>query len=296
MVPFSRIGLFTQFVRANNIKDEVEAAVVRTSRKAAMKNKKAKAQAKRMEAVDVALNTSLAESTTDLAEEIATFGASKTALRTFLQDQYRSRHLLHDGNYDTIPTVSEFRSTAKPYKLRMNPHPDKGRKTTTDEQIAYLQRLLHVMIEEDRQRDLQVQRTVGFETTQLVRRLPVISEAYLNPVASHFKKLQEEEMRDIAKPQDNPWYAQLHQEYMGKILYDRGCFRVISIQYVPNKGKNVFPCWEATTEPVAKNKAGQYVVLNKHLVTTADGSKKLLKSAEVTHLPHHYLLPFPLLS
>ncbi len=32
-----------------------------------------------MEAVDVALNTSLAESTIDLAEEIATFGASKTA-------------------------------------------------------------------------------------------------------------------------------------------------------------------------------------------------------------------------
>jgi hypothetical protein len=160
MVPFSRIGLFTQFVRANNIKDEVEAAVVRTSRKAAMKQKKAKAQAKRMEAVDVALNTSLAESTTDLAEEIATFGASKTALRTFLQDQYRSRHLLHNGNYETIPTVSEFRSTAKPYKLRMNP--DKGKKTTTDEQIAYLQRLLHVMIEEDRHRDLQVQRTVGF--------------------------------------------------------------------------------------------------------------------------------------
>ncbi len=109
MVRFSYIGLFTQYVRANNIKDEVEAALVKTSRKAAMKNKKAKAQAKKMEAVDVALNPSLAESTTDLAEEIATFDASKTALRTFLQDQYRSRHLLHGGIYDTIPTVSEFR-------------------------------------------------------------------------------------------------------------------------------------------------------------------------------------------
>ncbi len=163
MFPFSYVGLFTQYVRANNIKDEVEAALVRTSCKAAMKNKKAKAQAKKMEAVDVALNTSLAESTTDLVEEIATFDASKTSLRTFLQDQYRSRLLLHGGNYDTIPTVSEFRSTAKPYKLRMNPHPEQGKKTTTDEQIAYLQRLLHVMIEEDRHRDLQGQRTVGFE-------------------------------------------------------------------------------------------------------------------------------------
>ncbi len=134
----------------------------------------------------------------------------------------------------------------------MNPHPHKDKKTTTDDQITYLQRLLHVMIEEDRHRDLEGQRSVGFENTQLVRRLPVISEAYLNPVAIHFKKLQEAEMRDIAKPKDNPWYARLHQEYMGKILYDRGCFRVISIQYVPNKGKNVFPCWEATTEPVTK--------------------------------------------
>jgi hypothetical protein len=125
------------------------------------------------------------------------------------------------------------------------------------------------------------QRTVGFENTNLVRRLPVISEAYLNPLAIHFKKLQEEEIKEIAKPKDNPWYERLHREYMGKILYDRGCYRVISIQYVPNKGRNVFPCWEATTEPVSKNANGEYVVPNKHLVATTDGSKKLLKSAEV---------------
>ncbi len=68
---------------------------------------------------------------------------------------------------------------------------------------------------------------------------------------------------------------------MGKIFYDRGCYRVISIQYVPNKGRNVFPCWEATTEPVSKNASGEYVVPSKHLVVTTDGSKKLLKSAEV---------------
>jgi hypothetical protein len=81
-----------------------------------MKKKKASAQAKQMEAVDVALNTTLADSTRDLEEEIASFGSSKTALRTFLQDQYRSRHLLHNGVYNTIPTTSEFRSTAKPYE------------------------------------------------------------------------------------------------------------------------------------------------------------------------------------
>ena len=244
-----------------------------------------------MEAVDVALQTSLTDTPRALAEEIASFGSSKTSLRNYLQDQYRSRLLLHNGYYNTIPTTSEFRSTTKPYKLRMNPHPSNGNKTTTDEHISYLQRVLHVMIAEDRLRGQQ--RTMGFENTNLVRRLPVISEAYLNPLAIHLKRLQEEEIQEIAKPKDNPWYERLHRDYMGKILYDRGCFRVISIQYVPNKGKNVFPCWEATTEPVAKNKAGEYVVLNKHLVTSIDGSKKLLKSAEVTHVPHPYLLPFP---
>ena len=259
--------------------DEVEAAVVRKTRKTALKRKKARAQAKKMEAVDVALQTSLAETPRALAEEMASFGLSKTSLRTYLLDQYRSRLLLHNGIYNTIPTTSEFRSTAKPYKLRMNPHSTNGNKTTTDEHIAYLQRVLHVMIAEDLLRAQQ--RTVGFENTNLVRRLPVISEAYLNPLAIHFKKLQEEEIKDIAKPKDNPWYERLHREYMGKILYDRGCYRVISIQYVPNKGRNVFPCWEATTEPVSKNGSGEYVVPSKHLVPTTDGSKKLLKSAEV---------------
>ena len=97
-------------------------------------------------------------------------------------------------------------------------------------------------------------------------------------------------MKDMAQPKDNPWYARLHQEYMGKILYDRGCYRVISIQYVANKGKNVFPCWEATTEPVSKNAEGEYVVLPKYLVDTSDGSKKLLKSAEVI-VQHPYPIP-----
>jgi hypothetical protein len=165
----------------------------------------------------------------------------------------------------------------------MNPHPDKGNTPTTDVQIAYLKRLLNVMLAEDQQRGHQ--RTVGFENTKLVRRIPVISEAYLNPVAIHFKKLQEDEIKDMAQPKDHPWYARLHLEYMGKLLYDRGCFKG------KNKGKNVFPCWEATTEPVSKNVAGEYLVLPKYLVATSDDSKKFVKSAEVTH-PHPYPYPY----
>ncbi len=46
-------------------------------------------------------------------------------------------------------------------------------------------------------------------------------------------------------------------------------------------GKNVYPCWEATTEPVYKNDDGQFGVHTRHLLQSGDGTPKLLKSAEV---------------
>ncbi len=101
-------SLYTQYVRANNISDEVEGAVLRKARKTALKRKKARARAKKMEAVDVALHTALAETPRALAAEIASFGSSKTSLRTYLQDQYRSRLLLHHGIYNTNRQLPNF--------------------------------------------------------------------------------------------------------------------------------------------------------------------------------------------
>jgi hypothetical protein len=114
--------------------------------------------------------------------------------------------------------------------------------------MSHLKRLLYLMISEDRERPLQA--TVGHGDTQLVRRLPVIAHAHMNPVSTQLKQLQETTAQNMSLPKGNPLYDQLHKAYMGKILYDGGCYRVISIQFVPNKGKNVYPCWEATTEPV----------------------------------------------
>jgi hypothetical protein len=197
------------FFRENNMLDAVEAAVV------------ARAQAKKMVEVDVALQTSLAESRSALDGEIASYGNSKISLRTFLQEQFKSRKLLRNNLYNTIPDASEFRMKKKPYKLRMNPHPTPGANITTEMQISYLIRLLYLMIDEDLQRPLEHQARP--EDTQLVRRLPVISQTYL-----------------------------------------------------------VFPCWEATTEPVHKDEHGQFVLHDRDLVVTIDGTKKLLKSAEVS--------------
>jgi hypothetical protein len=229
--------------------------------------------------LDIAMQTTLAESRADLDCEIASYGNAKGALKTYLQHQFKSRKLLYEGKYSNIPVGSRFRSNAKPYRLRMNPKPEPGIAITTNTCIGYLKALLYEMISEDNKH--QREATAQPEDTKLIRNLPVISEIFLNPRSTHLKKLQESAVAAMAKPKDNPWYSLLAQEYLGKILWDGGFFRIFAIQFNANKGRNVFPCWEATTEPVFKDDDGSYIVHPRHLVTMDDGSTKLLKSAEV---------------
>ena len=272
-------GLLTIFLRATNLSDSVEAAVLRKQSKMKKIRERATAHAKKMMNFDVAVQTTLAETYSDLEGEMASFGKGKIALKTYLQEQFKSRKLLRDGKYNTIPIGSDFRSKAKPYPLRMNPQPVEGVKVNNEMQIQYLKKLLHVMMAEDNLRPLEP--TAKPEDAKLVRQLPVISEQYLNPSSTRLKKLQASTVAAMAQPKDNPWYTRLMETYLGKILWDGGHFRVIAIQYVPNKGKNVYPCWEATTEPVFKGDDGKFIVHDRHLVTMDDGTKKLLKSAEV---------------
>jgi hypothetical protein len=124
--------------------------------------------------------------------------------------------------------------------------------------------------------------TVQASDTKLVRRLPVISDLFLNPRSLSLKNLQESRIAAMASPKNNPWFARLMEEYLGKILFDDGeCFRVFTIQFNPNKGRNVYPCWEATTKPVCKNEEGQWIAHKRHLLPMEGGHQKLLKSAEV---------------
>jgi hypothetical protein len=55
------------------------------------------------------------------------------------------------------------------------------------------------------------------EETKLVRALLVISDN-VNPLSVRLKTEQEAKVRAMASPGDNPWLAQLQQEYRGKIL------------------------------------------------------------------------------
>ena len=117
-------------------------------------NEKARAAAKKMANFDVAVETALAGSRSDLDVEIASFGKAKTTLKTYLLEQVKSRLLLHFGNYITIGLTSEFRSRTKPYAIRINPLPVPGLKISTDMHITYLKNLLYLMIAEDLSRPL----------------------------------------------------------------------------------------------------------------------------------------------
>ena len=95
---------------------------------------------------------------------------------------------------------------------------------------------------EDEQRPLEP--NLVPEDNTLVRRLPVVSELYINPLSVRLKREQETRVAAMAKPEDNPWLAKLLIEYVGKILYDGGYFRVFDVLYVPNKGSKIrYPCW-----------------------------------------------------
>ena len=166
-------------------------------------------------------------------------------------------------------TISEHGVTPK----------DPGLHVTTKQQLEYLAQLLTLMIAEDSTRQLEP--TLRPDETKLVRSLPVISECFLNPLALRLKTEQEAQVRAMATPKDNPWLTKLQDEYLGKILYDGGYFRVFAIQFVPNKNTNRFPCWEATTEPVFEDDKGDFVVHDRHVSIGKNGTRTLLKSSMV---------------
>ena len=142
-----------------------------------------------MDSYDADVETPLAESRRALDGEITSFGTAKIAFKTYLIEQVKSRKLLHFGIYKSIGLTSPFRSAAKPYAIRLNPNSKPGVKITTDMHITYLKDLLYVMIAEDLQRPNAA--TARPEDNKLVRRLPTISQIFLNPESLRLKRLQE---------------------------------------------------------------------------------------------------------
>ena len=89
-----------------NLSDSVEAAVLRKQSKMTKIRDRARAHAKKMMNFDVAVQTTLAETYSDLEGEMASFGKGKIAFKMYLQEQFKSRKLLRNGTYNTIPLFS----------------------------------------------------------------------------------------------------------------------------------------------------------------------------------------------
>ena len=272
------MGAVTLFLRGVHEADRVAAAAHRRANKQFKLNESARLQADRMANFDKASETQLAMTTHSLADEILSFGTSKGALLLYLKEQYSARLLLRDGNYSSIPIQSEYRMKKNPYKLRMEPHKPLSGTVTSGDKVSYLTSLLKLMITEDLSR--LDQPTVEAEDTGLVRRLPVIAPQFANPLSLRLKRIQEADIAKKMAPTDNPWLTSLQAEWVGKILYDGGYFRVVQVQYVPNKGNTRYPCWEATSEPVYYHN-GAYVVHDRNVSVGQNGHRVTLKSSLV---------------
>ena len=160
----------------------------------------------------------------------------------------------------------------------MEPHKPISGTVTSGDKVNYLTSLLKLMITEDLSR--LDQPTVEAEDTGLVRRLPVIAPQFANPLSLQLKRNQEADIAKKMAPTDNPWLTSLQAEWVGKILYDGGYFRVVQVQYVPNKGNTRYPCWEATSEPVYYHN-GAYVVHDRNVSVGQNGHRVTLKSSLV---------------
>ncbi len=132
--------------------------------------------------------------------------------------------------FDLHSIGAEFRN--KFGKLRVTPK-DKG--TPAEE---YLVRLIKAMIGEDQDLvGLNNSRT-NIGTAEFMRALPSISSAYTNTKAVALKAELAQHICVLATPKDDPVYLQLHDKYLGGILYDNETrashklFRVVAIQYV----------------------------------------------------------------
>ena len=259
-------------------RDKIEATVVR-KRKAAQRyddnvRKKAKHAAKRDHAETI-LCTSLVTSVPDLEVQLRARGNSSAARMSFLKDQFHAR--VSGETPRAYPGIgNNFRS--KFGKLKLAPS------GTTANKEEYLVALVKAMIKEDENLPATNDTMPNF-TEKYIRVLPSLSEGFTNPVSSNLKGEFAKHIADIAAPQDDPVYIDLHGKYIGKVLYDfetrssSKLFRVSAIQFIRSYTATRYSCWEATCEPVIRDPlTGHFVV--PHNVKVPDSNVTLTRALQ----------------
>ncbi len=202
--------------------------------------KKAKHAAKRDHAEEI-LGTSLVTSIAELETQLQARCTSSSARTSFLRDRFNAR--VSGETPRLYPGIGpEFRS--KFGKLKLTPSDG----TTNKE--SNLVALVKAMIEEDGDLLANDHYMPKF-TEHYIRVLPSLTIDYTNPVASELQNEFAKHIADIAAPEDDPVFVDLHGKYIGKILYDfetranAKLFRVTAIQFVRSFTSARHSCWEA---------------------------------------------------
>jgi hypothetical protein len=199
-------------MRAEWKKDRVESKDVR-KRKANI-SKKAKHAAKRDHAEET-LCTALVTSVAELEIQLLARPNSSSARVAFLKDQFHAR--VSGETPRVYPGIGPAFRT-KFGKLKLTPCDAKKNKE------EYLVALVKAMVREYEELP-GTNNALPNLTENFIRVLPSLSEAFTNPVASELKAEFAKHIADIAAPQDDPIYIQLHDLYIGKILYRRNTIR-----------------------------------------------------------------------
>ncbi len=103
--------------------------------------------------------------------------------------------------------------------------------------MAYLTNLVNLMILEDSTRSNLP--TTRPEDTGIVRRLPVISKAFANPMSERMKAEQETRVANLMTPEGHSWYTKIYNEYYDKISVCTECWEQ---NHVSILGSNVHAC------------------------------------------------------
>jgi hypothetical protein len=127
---------------------------------------------------------------------------------------------------------------------------------------------------------------------EYIRVLPTLAPDFTNPKAIAYKLEFGQTVADLAQPQDDPVYVELHAKYIGALLYDNETrashklFSIASIQFVRSFSKIRHTCREATCEPVFYCSAtGAYLVPQDKKV---EGSNVIIATALVGYALTEY--------
>ena len=127
------------------------------------------------------------------------------------------------------------------------------------DEVAYLTALVKLMIKEDIKLGRYGAGAAAAGATSdrtLARQLPVISEEFTSSLSTGLKVKEREEAEALWQIEDDDYFVELYEKYVGEIFYDEddeATFKVVDVQY-DERGETSY--YEATCVEVTRGGGG----------------------------------------